>query len=311
MADFESYSPEAIIRANLYESASRHRMICEQELSHLHDLACEIANGEGLTAELFATLPEHRLLQAPKPERGLSQNEKPIAPHMRADLVWKNLCLCGEILKQACATPPDPEAFFPDSEELSESAADRILYRRSSYTDDAYLQFATRLSSPRASYADTFEAVCEGVYTKQFEYGILPLEDSEEGELSSFRRLIDRYDLKIAATCDVRTAAHGHITRFALLRLAPIALAPTSQKERFFECAVSNAVSVGELLYAAECCDLIPVRIHSGGHLPDQTAITRLVFRAETADLPTFLLYLCMAAPNYRFIGFYPHISRS
>ncbi len=311
MAEFDAYSPEATIRQNLAESADRHRMISEQELAHLRELATEAVRGASPTAEFFASLPELRPQVELLPTDALSENAASIASRMRADDVWRSLCLCQEIRRQMGADAPTAESFFPDAEEVPDDAADRIVYRRNRYADDAYLQFASLLSSPRAVYADTFDAVCEKVYTHTCEYCILPIESSEEGDLIGFRRLIARYGLKLAATCDVSAGEHGQVTRFALLRAQPITLSLPHRAKRFLECTVpTEALTAGEVLYAAQCCGLEAVRIRSEVSHADGKAYTDLVFAAN-GDPTALLLYLSMEAPDYGLIGFYPHLPHS
>lgn len=300
MAEREFYSPEAIIQSNLAEGTVRHGQICEQELAHLEELATEIAQGESLTAEFLASLPEHRLppVSATDP------------PRERIDRVWKCVRLSAAIWKRLEIPSPSPEFFFSESDEPSDDAADRIAYRKNSYADRAYLQFAPLLPTPRVAYADTFDGVCERVWSGECEYCILPLENSEEGRLSGFWRLIERYRLKIAATCDVPSADHGQTTRFALLRLAPLRLADWMQSGYLFECAIpEHALPAVDVLYAADCCGLCVSRVDAG-FLPTaaDTPMTHLVLHAREDRITTFLLYLATEAPDYTFIGYYPHI---
>ena len=300
MAAPEAYSPEAIIQSNLAEGTLRHGQICEQELAHLWELATEIAAGESLTAELLASLPEHRLPPVAPSD----------APRARMHRVWKCVQLCNAILGVLDVPSPASEFFFPEADEPGEGAADRIAYRKNSYADRAYLQFASLLPSPRAAYADTFEAVCERVWSGECEYCILPLENSDEGRLSGFWRLIGRYRLKIAATCDVPSADHGQTTRFALLRSAPLRLADRSRGGYLFECAIpQHTLPAADALYAADCCGLTVARVEMG-FLPAalQSSMTHLVLRADADRIAAFLLYLATEAPDYTFIGYYPHI---
>ena len=309
MAEFDAYSPEETIRSNLCECRDRHRMISEQELAHLRELAAEIVRGASPTVEFFASLPELRLQSEPLSADTLSESVSTITSRMRADSAWRSLCLCREIQRQMGTDAPNAEHFFSDAEEIPSDAADRIVYRRNRYADDAYLKFASLLSAPRAANADTFETVCEEVRTRACEYCILPIEGSEEGELRSFRRLIDRFGLKIAATCDVITGEHGQVTRFALLRAYPIALPLPRHAKRYFECTLpAEALPVSEALYAAECCGLEAVRIRTEISQTDKRPDTGLVFVADN-DPVAFLLYLSMEAPDYTLVGFYPHLS--
>ena len=205
-----------------------------------------------------------------------------------------------------------PAHFFADVEEIPLHAADRIVYQRSSYADSAYLRFAELLSSPRASYTHSFQGACEEVYNGLCEYCILPLENSSEGQLNTFSRLIDRYGLKIAATAEIVASDGLRSTRFALLRKNLLPILRYGKRNYFFEFSVplSQSPSSAEILLSAQLCGLRLYRVDTrSGQDPGRQSIIRYVFHAESNALTAFLLYLCMTAPHYEAAGIYPHLA--
>lgn len=311
MAELQPYSPEAIITANLHELNTRQGLIAEQELAHLYELASEIADGADLTPDFLASLPDHRLPQTDS-AAGLPQNADFGQMRQRLERVWRTVCLCRAIESRLSAQNfLSPELFFADTEELPESVGGRIAYQRSAYADSAYLRFSNLLETPRATYAKSFDAACESVCRRECEYCILPIENSQEGHLTGFWRLINRYGLKIAATCDVATTDQKQITRFALLRATPISLF-SKETERFFgfSAAFEHAKAPADLLYAAECCHLpLAYVISDSRPLTGQAPASRFLFRVNQGDLIAFLLYLHMEIPNFTPVGFYPHLN--
>lgn len=298
MKDFHVYSPTDIIDANLREIAERFSDLFEQEWAHLCELAEEIAHTEAIT-ELFDSLPDYRPPTA----------ESAIAAPMKGLLATVQSVRLCKALANRIDFPID--AFFADTEaEASDTA--RIIYQKSSYTDEAFLLFSTLLQNPQASYAHSFHASCEAVYNGEYDYCILPVENSAEGELSTFSRLIDRYGLKIAASCEIVGNATSRATRFTLLRRKMLPLISSPGSPCYFECTLpqGSRPNVTDLLSAAEMCGLQLYRINS---LPTDAASTfsaHPIFLTDHAELRAFLLYLTMEAPHYTPIGLYPHVTK-
>ncbi|MBQ7346974.1 MAG: hypothetical protein IJW55_03380 [Clostridia bacterium] len=313
MKEFRSYSPEEVITANLRETAVRQSIVFEQEMAHLRELATEIAagTGNGDMHELIASLPDHRPPRfAASP---LQQNAEMLGHLQSVHAVWKSVLLCKEIGRQLSnGKVLTPELFFSDQEEIADEARNRIVYQRNGYADSAYLRFAESIPLPRAVYANSFPAVCEEVYNGNCEFCILPLENSAEGPLTGFTRLIDRYELKIAMTCDIPTTDGSRVTRFALLRRNLVPPVSFDDKELFFEftAPLSEEPSTAELLAAAQCCGLQPCRLDSRTQQTDSGALPTVHFTFCTAggDFAAFLLYLAMEAPHYEPVGIYLHL---
>ena len=188
---------------------------------------------------------------------------------------------------------------------MSSSAMHRISYQKNSYADEAYQQFSKLLDEARAAYASGFQAVCEEVYNGLSEYCILPVENSAEGRLGSFARLIRRYDLKIAATCDVQTD-EDKITRFALLRKSIAEISAPAELPRYFEfsCELTEDLQMNDLLTAAELCGLVCETADVSG----RDKCLHAVLREGQGDLPAFLLDLAMEAPHAVPMGLFSHL---
>jgi hypothetical protein len=249
-----------------------------------------------------------------------SQCSSSVLPHHAAVLkklhgirsAWQRVLLCMEIKNQLCQKMDlTPEFFFPYQEDVSVTAFQRVVYPKSSYADAAYLKFSSLMTVPRASYAHTFLSACEDVYNGVCEFCILPIENSSEGQLNSFLRLIQKYELRIAATCLVSGANRTGNTRFALLRknITPLLLPENMPIYWEFAVPMDDDVSIADLLLASGLCDLHLIRLDA---LPrsedDSTDYTRFTFLTTEGNLQAFLLFLSMDIPHYEPIGLYSHI---
>ena len=311
MRSFETYSPESVIAENLQELVERADLLGEQEIAHLRELATEIAQGVDVS-DLLASLPDYRFSTAP-PSADILTNHAELLSRSR-ELMEARQCmiLCHTLYEKLRDRETLLPLLFPDSEELAPHAAGQIIYQRSSYTNDAYLAFATSVSNARATYAHSFVTVCEEVYNGHCEYCILPLENAVEGELIGFAKLIAQYDLKIAATCDIEGADASRRTRFALLRrnMLPL-LVPEIEKNEFFRFSLPAqcAPLIAGVLCAANFFGLTFLSLNT---LPidKDGAMARFNFTFDIhgGNLYSFLLYLATLTPQYTPIGIYSHL---
>ncbi len=315
MEELRSYSPEEIINKNLEEITRRLDGVCEQELSHLHELAEEIVSGYEQTPDGFVKdLPDH----LPTPPGACNLDALPKSKEAVESLrslhyAWQKIRLCigmGELLSQKGVSTS--AICFPYEKSVSAGAFNRIAYQASSYTNSAYLRFAPLLEVPRAAEAKSFVAACEEVYNGLCEFCILPLENTTEGLLYTFVRLIEKYDLKFAATCDVAGNDASRTSRFALLRRELSPPMHSSASELHFSCSVAadDAQTLSDLLLAANTCGLQLYRMDS---MPQETgnkgAFIHLTLRVGSGNLDAFLLYLAMDMPSCQVLGLYPHLS--
>lgn len=313
MEEFLAYSPEDIIAANLNETDGRMNRLCEQEAAHLRELAAEIASGALQISELIASLPDHR--PPASPCQDIPEENRPMLEHLcRMREVWKSVCLCTQIDRHLNSLGRlSISDFWEETDELEHTARGRIVYQRNSYADSAYLRFAALLQAPRAVYTHNFGTVCEEVVRGNCEYCILPLENSAEGPLNSFARLIDQYALKICATCDIPTTDGSRITRFALLCRDLSAVpedVPNARRFFDFSLPVEGSPKQEAILYAATACGLVCNRIDSRVHRNEGVTqpVTQFSFFADHGNLRAFLLYLSMEASHYDPVGYYAHL---
>ncbi len=314
MAEFRTYySPEDVIGLNLLECSERFGKLCEQEIGHLRELAIELANSYVSFSDLLASLSDTTALFSVSSSEDTAEcNRETIDKLQGMHRFQQQLLLCIELEKQLSQRGPiRTESFFQDSQAVSPNAYNRILYQKSSYTDAAYLQFAPLLTLPRAAYAHSFPSACEDVFNGLCEFCILPIENTSEGTLHGFSRLIEQYGLKICATCEVSDHATDRTTQFALLRksITPLITAPAKTRYFSFAIPLDDAVDLSQLLAAAK---LLGLRTHRVDLIPSLSALgsasARITLRVDCEQPITFLLYLAMEAPYYVPLGLYSHL---
>lgn len=213
---------------------------------------------------------------------------------------------------------------FASGEPVSQKASDRVAYLQNRFTDSAFLAFSEILAKPRAAYFSSFSDVCEEVYHGLCEFCILPIENTEDGKLVRFYKLIEKYELKIVSICDIPQLNQG-MTRYALLCHRHISTERVLQHTSDFYLEISltpiGQTTLADILSAAAHCGMHPTRIDS---LPsgDESEVLRhhivllhTVDRRSTPSLPpmkavsAFLLYLSFSLPEYTPLGIYQKIT--
>ena len=236
----------------------------------------------------------------------------------------EKLEFCRELIKASgiSASADQILAYADDSPApdpiLSESRG-RIAYMKNNFTESAFLKFSKVVANSRSAYLQSFDAVCEEVYSGRCEYCILPIESSSEGRLSSFYSMIDRYELKIATVCTVEQHDSQRFTKFALLKKSIVAssLLRTIGSNGILEFKVSSATgSIGspdrdnspvcDILLAASASGMRLLSIDSMP-LPYNDEMTAYyISLAFDGSLPTaFLLYITLEFPQFDPLGVY------
>lgn len=206
----------------------------------------------------------------------------------------------------------------PTSSPLPAAVRGRIAYMPAAFADKAYLKLAVAVNNPRAAATASFVDACEEVRGGLCEYCILPLENTHNGKLTAFTRLILRYNLQVVAVCDLENGAtEGQITRFALLKSAegdfPAPLTPPAKGEPLYLEFIhrDGTPSLTDLLAAAEFCgmtlcrlDTLP-RFDGGDGDADDPPALACVFNVTEGDLPTFRRFLTLEASENTVIGLY------
>lgn len=218
---------------------------------------------------------------------------------------------CIGFIKELTSAMSFPLSFLSMIDEpfelFSKSSAAKISYVKNNYNDMAYMLFSKLFLNPKVSYAASFEEVCEDVYNGISDYCILPLESVSNGKMFGFYSLIEKYELKVFAVCDVEEEHSEERTRYALLSKSNL-LFLDSFRKNYFEFSVIgdneyNALSISR---AAQGCGMKLYRVDS---LPVKydNSIFRFyyVFEYDSSSVIPFLIYLNFKYPQCKSIGHY------
>lgn len=292
--------------------------LLEKRISHLCELASAIIN-DGGDADIIKSI-----VLSIKSEGNADSGNIIDENRQEADFVFSKMSAIERIFifKQIFdRVTLDKKNFFKQLEldvdpTVPIEAMDRVAYLQNSYTDTVYMEFSSLLGNPRAAYFSSISDVCESVYNGNCEYCILPVETSAAGKLISFYELIFKYGFKINAVYDLRGEKDHEYTRYALLskRLSFKKLSGrTKARNRYFEFIVSDTenLPIEDMLSAASFCSLKLRRIDTiNTHAVKDVAknIICPVFRADGADLKTFLAFLKIDCPDFIPLGIYVQI---
>ena len=210
------------------------------------------------------------------------------------------------------------EFFGNETIPVSAKAFERVAYLRSYFTDSAFLKLTATMQKPRAAYFDSFSDICEEVYHGLCEYCILPIESTKDGKLLRFYTLIEKYELKLAAVCDIEDG-DGASTRYALLRHRYVQLRPSTHTDTAplmaeFSLVLNDRLPLLSLLQAAELCHLHLLRADSlpSSDQPDGYRYGLVFSTDDTADtvheIKSFLCYLSVMLPEYTLLGIYTQV---
>ena len=188
----------------------------------------------------------------------------------------------------------------------------KISFVRNDYNDMAFDCFSRSIPHSKAVYFSNFEECCEAISDGSVEFTIFPIENTSDGKMFSFYTLMDRYDLKICAICNIDCEALSKIVTFALVgkRFISENIEKTnSKKSQFFEFSLScdteaNSHDIFSLSseFGAKVIRASSLSLHYS------TNMTRFYYTfalSENTDLMAFLTYLWLEYPQYNPIGLF------
>ncbi len=304
------YAPEDVIGKNLQELTQRFEALSEQELGHIRELASELIKEHSGLSDVLSSLPDRTVFKQTVPNANLPPKSRHLSEAMHSvNLSYRKFLLAEELADLLSErTRLTAELFFPDPVDPSPVADARMIYQKSNYTDAAFLQFSAWFPTAHAAYAHSFPAACEEVFNGVCKYCILPIENTSEGTLHSFLRLIKQYELKINAVCNITDPVADRTTQFALLGKQLCHPFPATEAETFFVFSLpARERNLSEILASVT---LFRMQLHRIDMLSESASeqSVRVQLQVGNGDLPSFLLYLAIQAPHYTPLGWYSHI---
>lgn len=180
----------------------------------------------------------------------------------------------------------------------------RISYRKAHGADVAFEKFASVIPDTSAVYRDSFNHVCDAVAVGDADMCILPYENTADGKLSGFYRLIESYELKIAASCMVKSDNRDDETRYLLLSPTLSGLSEISGITDFeFSLVDRDGTALTGLMAAA---NLLGVNIKSVDTFKtDDYTVFDVRTSGDCERLDALILYLKLEAAEFSPLGLY------
>ncbi len=201
--------------------------------------------------------------------------------------------------------------FYDTPPEASSRTERKIAFLRNHQTFRAFECFAKTLGGVSVLYENNFQNACEAVEMGQAAYAIIPIYSTSDGRLSSFYRMIEKYELNIALICDIDSEDGESMTTFALLQKERICLNVGAPK---FECQItfdtlSDISDITEAAYyygaSVESIEAIPV-MFSG-----RAGTFSVVFDLTETDIKGLICYLALEYPQMSSVGIYGKTERT
>jgi hypothetical protein len=203
----------------------------------------------------------------------------------------------------------DIVAWLSDSEEQTEPAPlrdRRVSFVRGGGSGRAFERFAKYVPGVLAEYEEDFRRALEAVANGETTFAIVPIENSFDGRLNSFYRLMEKYALSIVLAADIPSDDYESNTRFALVykKLDVI----EAEGEDLFECKITlgepceladiiNAASY----FGAEVYKVYSLPLSSGG----RENSFDMIFSLSGANVAGLFCYLMLKYPHLSPVGVY------
>lgn len=290
-----------IIEKNLRENDRQINVFLEKRVAHISDLADLVIGSE--EEDMRDTYL--RSFAPWKKDGGcIDENKKYVASVQGALNLYDKLNCVDTFY-------PNEKPFFFDTDEESVFESDTVVYLKNPLADIAYNNFTKVLSDARVVYKESFSDVCEEVYYNRAPYCILPVDNSDDGRMTSFSNMIRKYELKIVLTCNVESA-NGKTTRFALLKreLAVIDCKGCHTEGKYLEIGL-NFGEDQKLQDVLQAASFFGFELNKVDSLPiyysEKEYYFDVVFKGS-GELNRFLFWLELEVPRYEVIGIYSQI---
>ena len=134
----------------------------------------------------------------------------------------------------------------------------KVAYTKNKYNDEAFEIFSSEISGAKVHYTASMSDACEAVTEGSCEFCILPIRNILDGRLWGFYYMLDRYGLKIRATCNIDAIDGTSSTDYALIgRFCPEPAERHKNRTKLiyeFSILSENGDFLADILAAARAC---------------------------------------------------------
>ena len=169
--------------------------------------------------------------------------------------------------------------------------------------------FSKLFKEPTLCSADSFSDVCETVAGQMESFGVLPIENTTDGRLSVFFKMLGKHDLKICAVCDVEDSESEKTTRLALVTKSSYLLSGDAPRHIEFSYVEEGDGKREDLLRVAAQMGHAATRLSALPHSYRMGASVETVsLTLKEENIVPFLLYLQLFFGDINILGCYIQI---
>lgn len=251
-------------------------------------------------------LPEMSFDRAAKNLLELCQKISKANGTENANLALEKTVVC-QVLAERFPEIINRQKFFLQSPLSSQIKTAKIAFWKGNrLSHQGFEQFSMLFSSAKALVSESFSEVCEQVVGQTSDFGILPIENTTDGRLSVFYKMLDKNDLKICAVCDVEDMENDTQTRLALISKSVSAIESDLPRFLEFSFVSSDRERLRELLSVAEYFRTDLIRLSS---LPisyrSEVGIDTVTFALKNETVLPYLIYLHLFFEDANILGFF------
>lgn len=317
-------NPDDIVKSNLEYVSRAQASALERKFSHIKDRAGIIASeikksydGRDIMCAVFRSEKAAEIYENKKGREGHFYQYFDKANAKEAKFFWETykktdylyMCKCIAHFDGNTHTVSDILRWLssdPSGNMFLNKREKKISFVRGNQLNRAFECFARFVPGVMAEYEENFDGACAAVADSETDYAILPVENSVDGRLNGFYRLIEKYGLSIVLSVNIVSDDGENTTKFALLyKDFEIIDAPG---ELLFECRMSfdNQEQIGDITSAADYFGAEIKKVYS---LPSSAVgmdnLFDMIFRIDKADFAGFFCYLMLEYPRFTTVGVY------
>ncbi len=182
----------------------------------------------------------------------------------------------------------------------------KVSFVRGNQSGKAFERFARFIPGVLAEYEEDFKSACEAVAAGEANYAIIPVENSTDGRLHGFYRLIEKYSLSIVLSSSVLSDDGEVSTKFALVYKNFDIIGNIGSRTLEFRITLADQGQLGNIILAADFFGADVLKIYS---LPISSVGREnsfgITLSIDNADISGLLCYLFLEYPQFFAIGLY------
>lgn len=307
----------SITASNIKTISDKQAPLFEGRMLEIHELAAiaaefahqMISEGYGIyealsvISEGFADFPEIQW------ESSLRELIKPVNFRLRLN----------EVTDKAMFSAFFVELFNGMGEKLSEnsflatkSVPETFTYVKNSLSDEAYDVFSQEFINPTVRYSSGFAEAARAVSRDEAGYCLLPLEEKGGTRLSAVASVLFKEDLKINSVIPVFGFEGTADMKYALVSKYFTPSEHNKDDDRYLEIRIriDSSIPLSELFVASEALGYRLYRVNTISFDTDEGPVPHysIVFKVESGEFTSLLVFLTMFSGAYTTIGIYKNL---